>query len=363
MRYLKNGELPNVIDSGLQQGGHCQGIAVDRKKRCVYYSFTTMLVKTDLKGNLIGSVTGLTGHLGCIALCPADGRVYGSLEYKLDAIGRSILRHVGGEATVEDAFYIAIFDADAIIRPNMDACRDGVMTTVYLSEVVRDYHAGVCHDGRMVSHRLGCSGIDGITFGPVPGENAGKQLLFVAYGVYGDVSRHDNDHQVILVYDSAAWATYEQPLRQEALHRCGPDAPMRKFFVYTGNTEYGVQNLEYDQYTGRFLMAVYPGHKAKFPNHRLYVIDGRVPPHKGLLRGVEPEQEGELLALWPQNGEETPGFEVAYGSRGLCSLGDGTYYLAHDYREGDGYGARLFLYGWDGVTPLAKIKAAGEKEA
>ena len=71
--------FPREIYSGVWQGGHCQGIAVDREKGWVYYSFTTMLVKTDLQGNTLGTVKGLLGHLGCIAMGP-DGQVYGSLE-------------------------------------------------------------------------------------------------------------------------------------------------------------------------------------------------------------------------------------------------------------------------------------------
>ena len=58
--------LPKNIFSGEYKAGHCQGIAVDTERGYIYYSFTTMLVKTDLEGNFIGSVVGLLGHLGCI---------------------------------------------------------------------------------------------------------------------------------------------------------------------------------------------------------------------------------------------------------------------------------------------------------
>ena len=57
--------LPKNIFSGYWKTPHCQGIAVDTKKQYVYYSFTTMLVKTDMQGNVIGTVKGLMGHLGC----------------------------------------------------------------------------------------------------------------------------------------------------------------------------------------------------------------------------------------------------------------------------------------------------------
>ena len=149
-------ELPRFIDSGCWNTGHCQGIAVDLEKGFVYYSFTTTLVKTDLQGRLVGTVSGLLGHLGCIDFCEGDGRVYGSLEYKSDAIGRGILAHLGREDQLRDAFYAAIFDVDRIDRPGMDATADGVMTTVYLREVVEDYHAQVVCGGRTVDHRHGC---------------------------------------------------------------------------------------------------------------------------------------------------------------------------------------------------------------
>ena len=43
---------------------HIQGIAVDRAKGYVYYSFTTKLVKARLDGEIVGTVDGLVGHLG-----------------------------------------------------------------------------------------------------------------------------------------------------------------------------------------------------------------------------------------------------------------------------------------------------------
>ena len=154
-------KLPNRIYSGLQGKHHVQGIAIDREKGHMYFSFTTKLIKTDLQGNLIGSVEGLTGHLGCLTFNPEDGQVYGSLEYKNDAIGKGI---AGEEASrKESAFYIAIFDTDKITCPQMDAEKDGIMTTVYLKEVADDYYATDTNHGNPVDHRYGCSGIDGVS--------------------------------------------------------------------------------------------------------------------------------------------------------------------------------------------------------
>jgi len=95
-----------IFSGNIPHCGHVQGIATDGEY--MYFSFTTMLIKTDMAGNMIGSATGLTGHLGCLAWSETDKRVYGSLEYKNDAIGRGILRGlVGTEEQNPDAFYIA----------------------------------------------------------------------------------------------------------------------------------------------------------------------------------------------------------------------------------------------------------------
>lgn len=189
--------MNDVINSGRWGELHCQGMTMDKEKRFVYYSFTTKLVKTDLYGNIIGSVEHIVGHLGCIDFCDIDGKVYASLEYKNDSIGRDILETLGqGDRTINDGFYIAIFDVDKITRLDMDAERDGVMRTVFLKTVLDDYKGTVTIDGKEFEHVHGCSGIDGLAIGPDFGGDG--NYLHVCYGVYGDVSRTDNDYQVIL---------------------------------------------------------------------------------------------------------------------------------------------------------------------
>lgn len=329
--------LPKEIFSGSWAGGHCQGIAVDTKHECIYYSFTTMLVKTDLQGNLIGSVTGLLGHLGCIDFCDRDGRLYGSLEYKNDSIGKGILKNAGSDAKLEDGFYIAIFEVERIDRPGMDACTDGVMTAVFLPQVLDDYRSG----------KYGCSGIDGTTFGPIPGDSSGKEYLFVAYGIYGDTSRDDNDYQVLLCYDTENWRVLEKPLAQNAMHRSGPAKPDHLFYVYTGNTTYGVQNLEYDAATGHYLMAVYPGKKEHFPNYPMYIIDGSKAPVQTAA--------GETLTLLSNGTDEsTPGWTFPHGSTGLYSFGDGQFYVSEHGRSEEGHYTHVKLYRWNGTDPLTR---------
>ena len=307
-------------------GSHIQGIAVDPKREYMYFSFTTCLVKTDMAGNLIGSVTGLAGHLGCIAYNYADGKVYGSLEFKKDAIGKGILQNLGVDLTLDDGFYMTIFDVDKITRPQMDAEKDGVMTAVYLKEVVDDY--------AFPGHRYGCSGIDGTTFGPAFGQKDGKQYLYVAYGIYGDTTRQDNDHQVILQYDVSQWSKFAQPLQQLSMHRSGPDKPDGKYFVYTGNTTYGVQNLEYDPATHTMLMAVYRGKKPQFPNRAMYFIDCSQPPLEGNQLTL-----AKIGLPHPETG--IYGSEFPLGSTGIASLGDGNFYISEPFENEQGFGSRV----------------------
>ena len=159
--------LPKQMFSGYQSGGHVQGIALDTARGYVYYSFTTMFIKTDLDGKLVGSVKNLTGHLGCITYDENRNCVYGSLEYKHDIIGRGIMGKTGKALADEDAFYAVRFDCAAIDRPDMDAETDGVMQAVYLCDVVHDYSERDEVSG--ADHRYGCSGIDGMGLGPVFG--------------------------------------------------------------------------------------------------------------------------------------------------------------------------------------------------
>ena len=351
---------PKEIATLAPKGGHIQGIALDRENGYLYCSFTTELVKYDLEGNLLGSVTGLTGHLGCLAIGP-DGRVYGSLEYKNDSIGQGIRKNVGGEF-LGNAFYIAIFDGAKIDRPDMDACADAVMTTVYLAEVAADYEYELDQPGGgKLLHRFGCSGIDGLTFAPLPGEKDGKTMLCVAYGVYGDLSRTDNDHQVILAYDTEGWDALARPLDQAHIHISGPAGYAGKYFVCTGNTTWGVQNLEYDPETGRMYMAVYRGKKPIYPNNTMYIADWNAAPVRQRLRGFGDGTEGDVVALVQagllHRDSGVFGWEFPHGSTGMICLGGGEWYFSVPQKTEEGHRSDICRYRWTGITPDAWKKA------
>jgi hypothetical protein len=181
-------------------------------------------------------------------------------------------------------------------------------------------------------------------------------MLYTSYGVYGDNNRTDNDYQVILCYDISKWKKYEQPLSSKNLHSSGPEKPNRKYFVRTGNTTYGIQNLAYDKYSGHMLAAVYPGKKAEWPNYNLFVIDGTQKPKKSNLHGFDHPTKGWTLSLLPQGEHDaktdTWGFRFPYGSTGICSLGDGYFYVSHpgkDAQTGQQC-TTLYLYKWNGGT-------------
>lgn len=347
--------LPRTIESGPFKAGHIQGIAVDTDQKYIYYSYTTMLIKTDMQGNIVGTVTGLLGHLGDLDFNDEDGRLYGSLEYKNDAIGKGILRMERSTRTLQNAFYIAIFDVERITRVGMDAEKDGIMTTVYLPTVLEDYLAEVQSAEGKQKHRLGCSGIDGVAFGPKFGNSGGKQYLTVGYGVYGETDRSDNDYQVLLQYDISKWKKYEHKLSQDDMHQQGPAKPAGQYFVKTGNTTYGVQNLDYDPSTNLWMMAVYAGTKKHYPNYTFFAADGTARPVTKVLEGVPYIKKGKVVALkaaGKQQGE-IRGWYWGVGSTGMSSLGDGYFYLSHNYKIEAGQGSTIRLYRFTGEEDAA----------
>jgi len=304
--------------------------------------------------------------LGCLDINPDDGRVYASLEYKNDNIGKGILKGLGNGKKAdekENSFYIAIFDGEKITRPGMHAEKDKIISTVYLKEVVDDYNAMVMNRSKQAEHRYGCSGVDGIAFGPQFGQKQGKNLLNIAYGIYGDTSRSDNDYQVILQYDAKSLKQYERPLLQSHFDLTGPDKPLNKYFLYTGNTTYGIQKLEYDANTGYWLAAVYPGKKSAFPNYSLFAIDGAQSPALQTLKGFDSTENGRVLQLAKAGMHDGKsgiyGWHYQWGATGIHSLGNGYFYISQNgVAENKKQYCNLQLYRWTGEAgnPFAEVK-------
>ncbi|MGH2643180.1 MAG: hypothetical protein ACRDE2_04475 [Chitinophagaceae bacterium] len=345
--------LPDSIYSGPQGEFHVQGMAVDEVHGFIYFSFTDKLIKMDMSGHLIGSVTGLVGHLGDITFDPKTNEVYASLEFKNDAIGEGISKKLGLQNSNKINFYIAMFNGAKIVRLDMNAQQGDVLRTAYLKEVVDDYKAEVKDGDRVFKHRFGCSGIDGITIGPSFGNlQSHQRYLYVAYGIYGDTSRNDNNHQVILKYDIADLNQSGRILTQNHLHHSGPKKPLAKYFIMTGNTRYGIQNLAFDAYTGDFFVAVYTGTKPQFPNYNLFVINGHKKPVKAEITSNNTAIKVETLSLLPAGLDDPKtgimGWYFKWGSTGLFPLGKGYFYISHNKKTDNQQATTIYKYKWVG---------------
>ena len=353
--------LPLEHNGGTWPTSHVQGIAVDLQGGHIYYSFTTLLAKYDFSGNLIGTLVGWAGHLGDLDFNPRDGRIYGSLEYKKDR-----------------AFYIAVIDVSRLDRVGLEVTKSDVFRTVYLPEVVNDYTADLNGDGvfdgdvaQTPDHRYGCSGIDGVSFGPEFGHADGPRLLTVAYGIYANTARTDNDHQVLLQYDISDWGRFERPLTETAPHHSGPTTVRGKYFVRTGNTTYGVQNLAYDEAQQRWFMGVYKGTKPSFPNYLLFAVDARTQPTLGDLVGVpgpggKGSERGRLLALAADGLSDTATGIRGWNQKadvGIQPVGHGLFYLAVNSGSRGKQAGNLTLHRWTGTpaVPFVPVTPADLK--
>lgn len=290
------------FDTVEQCGGssHLQGICVDDKMEYMYFSYTDVLAKVDMKtGKVVATIGGFGpgsfyssggAHLGCLAYY--NGRIYGSLEYK--SPGKK--------------FFVAVFDETKITETGMNINdlavkkEDYGVYSILLEEPTADFRdplndrdaiiEGGSTDGTAVNeqnlgHKFGCSGIDGVTFAPMPGSSDGKIYMFVSYGIYGWADCYDNDYNVLQVYDPAEFAipnengklrlfTYERGLEKtydesEALRAADT------LYVFTGNTLYGTQNLEVDKDTGDIVLYTYANTKG-WPGYTMYVVDGSKAP-------------------------------------------------------------------------------------
>lgn len=323
-----NGEVPN----------HVQGIAYDAEKDCFYLSFTTRFLKTDRQGTILASIDRIQGHLGAMTFDPITRRVYESLECKDDVIGAGIAKNLQVENVKagESVFYVAIIDVDKVTHIGMDPEKDTeVLKTVCINDAVRDYHAKVTVDGKEYEHRLGCSGIDGVAIGPKPGGKG--RYLYVAYGIYGDVNRPDNDYQVILRYNLKQLDRKARGVVFGENHYSGPK-PADTYYIFTGNTNWGVQNMDYDAYKGYWILGVYKGKKSAYPNYSMFAVDGSVAAKKETLKGFVPAQKGLVLTLANDGSKDAKTGLRGWNAKcdtGIESLGQGYYYISNSGKTKD----------------------------
>ena len=318
------------------EGGshHVQGIAYDPEAGRMYFSFTDRFIATDLDGNVLGSVCHIQGHLGAMVFNRENRRVYASLECKDDVIGKGLSDFAKGRSM----FYIAIIDVDKVTSIDMDSEDNEAFKIVCVREATRDYH----------TRFYGCSGIDGVAIAPKICKKTGKNYLYVAYGIYGDKERTDNDNQVLLRYDMMDLDKYAGKVRFGEFYSEGPKKPLEKYFVYTGNTNWGVQNMAYDPGSGKMFLFVYKGSKEQFTNYDVFSFDLSKKPVKRGLIGVEYDTSRHpVIGSWE---DQVSGIFFKYGSTGVSPLGDGLFYFSENGRSqssGKQY-CRARLYRWNG---------------
>lgn len=205
----------------LHQNQHLQGFTSDGTY--MYWSFTDTVVKTTLKGTVRRCVPISGGHLGDIDY--HEGKLYASF------MGNSLPGHPWNDWT---SFMIYVFDAETLEiekKINLDIC---------------DHYKslkGTPDDTR------GFQGIDGVAFGKIPGTEEWR--MFVACALDTGVSYENN---ILLRFTLDGVYETEYPIK-------------------TGNTVFGIQNLDYDATTGEFWFSTYGGSEPYQPKETLYKTD------------------------------------------------------------------------------------------
>ena len=336
--------LPLSLMGGDWDVKHCQGIAVDPEKSVVYYSYTSILVKCDMDGNVLGTVSGFEGHLGDLALGD-DGFLYCSY-YPTGRAG----------------FYIVMFDTKRITKPDLSWQDTRVARSVFLKAVTDDYRFDVNGNGKFeaaadsADHRFGCTGIDALAFGPsFKKKGKGKKLLTAGYIIAANEKRNDNDYQVLVQYDTDGWwDTYGKPTPGQSggAHKSGPEKGSGKFFLYTGNTYYGVQTMTYFDELRIWILSTYKMVKSSFTPFNVFAVDAEVKPKRMQLKGQKQGVEGNVLSFY-QAGEydkarDIYGWRSSFGTKGFDYAGSGLFYIIYPYKTWFGtQTAVAYLHIWD----------------
>lgn len=166
-------------------------------------------------------------------------------------------------------------------------------------------------------------------FGPRFGSTAEDWLLTVTHSRWPDGDRDDNNHQILVQYDPDVFDTYAEPYDiSKPDPTSGPTEIDRQYFVYTGATRRGIQNLAYEPTLERWFLGVYAGSKPEFPNYTLFAVEAASQPVRQGLPGVG--VDGDTLPL-AEDGLRDEATEIRgwlqKADVGLQAMGDGLYYL------------------------------------
>lgn len=197
---------------------HLQGFSSDGTH--MYWSFTDSIVKTTLDGTMRRQTLVEGGHLGDCDYY--DGKVYSTY------LGYPPAGRPWGEWST---FKVYVFDAQdlSLLKiMNLDICD-------YYNSV-----SGTDEDTR------GFRGVDGICFAPDP--ETGVTKMFIACALR-TAEKYSN--QIILQFDTDG--TYE-----------------KEYHIPTGNTVFGIQNLDYDAVNREFWFSVYGGSEPYMPKELLF---------------------------------------------------------------------------------------------
>ena len=209
--------------SVLNQNCHLQGFSTDNEKKYIYWSFTDSLVKTNIAGTMISQVHIGNGHLGDVDYY--NGKIYVSF------LGDALPGKAWDDWT---SFYIYVFDATDL----------KLIDKIRLSECEKYKEiAGQENDTR------GFSGVDGVAIGRDP--ESGERKIHIACALITD-ERYANQIILQLSLDG----NYE-----------------KEFYINTGNTVYGIQNLDYDEEAGHFWFTTYGSSKPFQAKNTLFKID------------------------------------------------------------------------------------------
>lgn len=202
---------------------HLQGISSDGEY--MYWSNTDTIVKSTLGGSPRAQVEIFGGHLG-------DCDVYGDRLY-VTYLGSALPGHRWGDWT---GFFIYVFDTASL----------SLVKQIRLAECYKFWEEKDSPDDTR-----GFSGVDGITIAPDPDDRS-RTCIFLACGILPDPKYTNN---VILKF------SLEGEFLGEYRFPCG-------------NTDLGIQNLDYDADADEFWFTTY-GRRFDFQQEKtLWCISG-----------------------------------------------------------------------------------------
>jgi hypothetical protein len=204
----------------VHQYAHMQGFTSGKGN--MYWSFTTALAKTTIEGVMKAQVEVHGGHLGDCDY--HDGKIYASY------LGNCLPGHDWNDWT---SFKIYVFDAEdlrLLDTINLDIC-DEYKRITCTPEDTRGFQA-----------------VDGVAIAPDP--VTGEAKMFVACALYNG-EKYNN--QIILQF------TLDGKYETE-------------YHIPTGNTVFGIQNLDYDAENKEFWFSTYGSSEPYQAKYTLYCV-------------------------------------------------------------------------------------------